>query len=97
MKLCVLLWAVPGQEQQLIEYEDLVLPRLAAYDARVVQRVRSQEAADGPLEVHILDFPSEDALEQYLADPERASWSALRDRSIARSEVLRVEDVGRTP
>ena len=97
MKLCVLLWAVPGQEQQLIEYEDLVLPRLAAYDARVEQRVRSQEAVDGPLEVHILDFPSEDALERYLADPERASWSALRDRSIARSEVLRVEDVGRAP
>ena len=93
MKLCVLLWAVPGQEQQLIEYEDLVLSRLAVYDARVIQRVRSQAAAADPLEVHILEFPSEDALEQYLADPARASWSALRDRSIARSEVLRVEAV----
>ena len=94
MKLCVLLWAVPGREQQLVEYEDRVLPLLAEYDARVIQRVRSQDSGDGPLEVHILEFPSEDAFDGYLADPVRASWSELRDGAVARADVLRVDDVG---
>ena len=93
VKLCVLLWAVPGHEQELIDYEDQVLPLLAAYDARVVQRVRSQEAAANPFEVQILDFPSELALERYMADPVRASLTAARDRAISRTEVLRVDAV----
>jgi hypothetical protein len=93
VKLCILLWAVPGREQQLVEYEDHVLPLLHAYDARVVQRVRSQDAALGPFEVQILDFPSEGAFDRYMADPERASWSVQRDAAIARTEVLRVDAV----
>ena len=31
MLLCVLLWAAPGREQQLVEYEDDVLPLLATH------------------------------------------------------------------
>jgi uncharacterized protein (DUF1330 family) len=94
MLLCVLLWAVPGREQQLIDYEDQVLPLLDAHGGRVVQRVRSQDPASGPLEVHILDFPSEQALDEYMADPKRASRSALRDEAIERTEVYRVDAVG---
>ena len=93
--LLVQLWAVPGNEHLLVEYEDQVLVRLPAHGARVVQRVRSTGEPDGPFETHILQFPSEVALDQYMADPERVALSELRDRAIARTELRRVEIVDR--
>ena len=66
LTLLVQLWARPGNEHLLIEYEDQVLGRLAAYGARICQRVRATDASaaesDGPFEAHVLEFPSEAAL-----------------------------------
>jgi uncharacterized protein (DUF1330 family) len=91
--LLVQLWAVPGNEQLLVEYEDQVLQLLAPHGARVLQRVRAADADDGPLEVHILEFPAEGALDTYMADPERLALADLRERAIARTELVRVEVV----
>ena len=92
--LLVQLWSAPGNEHLLVDYEDQVLRRLGVHGARVVQRVRTKDAPDGPLEAHILEFPSDAALDAYMADPERARLSELRDRAIARTDVLRVDVVG---
>jgi len=101
LTILVQLWAHPGHEQLLIEYEDQVLRRLAAYGARVMQRVRVADAEvgsagerdRGPFEAHVLEFPSDRALAEYMADPERLALSDLRDRAIARTELLRVNVV----
>ena len=87
--LCVLLWAAPGERQALVEYEDRVLRLLSAHRARVLTRVRAVEGQ--PDEVQILEFPSEDALTAFLDDPARAELAGLRERAIARTEVLRVD------
>jgi uncharacterized protein (DUF1330 family) len=92
--LLVQLWSAPGSEHLLIDYEDQVLRRLAAHGARVVQRVRTKDAPNGPFEAQILEFPSDAALDAYMTDPERARLSDLRDRAIARTDVLRVDVVG---
>ena len=86
-------WAVPGHEQLLVEYDDQVLPRLAPHGAKILQRVRAIDANDGPLEAHLLEFPSEDALDAYMADPERLALADLRERAIGRTELVRVEVV----
>jgi uncharacterized protein (DUF1330 family) len=86
--LCVMLWASPDRKQQLAEYEDRVLRRLAPYGARLLTRVSSLEG--GPTEVQVLEFPSEDALEKFQSDPERLALADLRAGSIARTEILRV-------
>jgi uncharacterized protein (DUF1330 family) len=88
LTLCVMVWASPGRTQQLAEYEDRVLTRLAAYGARLLTRVSSLEG--GPTEVQVLEFPSEDALEEFHKDPERLALVGLRNESIARTEILRV-------
>ncbi len=41
----------------------------------------------------MLEFPSEEALEAYLADPRRAALADRRERAVARTEVLRVDVV----
>jgi uncharacterized protein (DUF1330 family) len=93
--LLVQLWARPGKEELLIEYEDRVLDRLATYGARLVQRVRATGAdSDRAFETHVLEFPSEAALDEYMADPQRVALSALRDRAIERTDLVRVAIVG---
>jgi hypothetical protein len=44
--------------------------------------------------VHLLEFPSEVALDAYMTDPERLALSQLRERAIARTALIRVEVVG---
>jgi len=92
---------MPGNEHLLVDYEDQVLDRLPIYGARLVQRVRATDPQSAPFEVHILEFPSEDALSRYMEDPLRRSLSELRERAIAHTDILRVDIVtpgeGRAP
>ena len=88
--LCVLLWAHAGQERALVAYEDAVLQLLPAHGGRALQRARTSDTDDGPLEIHFLTFPSEAALDAYMNDPRRAALTADRERAIARTAVHRV-------
>jgi uncharacterized protein (DUF1330 family) len=95
--LCVLLTPTPGGEARLVEYEDRVLALLPAHGGRVLSRVRRTGDGAGPYEVHVLDLPSEAALEAYLEDPARLALAGLRDLAIAHTELLRVEVVAADP
>jgi uncharacterized protein (DUF1330 family) len=91
LTLCVLLWAREGRETDLARYEDRVLGLLPDHGARLVQRARSAGDRDEPVEVHLLEFPSEHALDSYLNDERRTALSDDRDRAVARTQVLRVD------
>ena len=91
LNLCVLLWANPGAEVALVHYEDRVLELLGAHGGRVLQRVRSDGLYGRPLEVHVLEFPSQAALDGYLGDERRTALASEREVAIARTEVLRVD------
>jgi len=90
LTLCALLWAVPGQERALSDYEDTVLALIPEHGARVVERVIGDGADGTPHEVQIYAFPDPAALEGYLADPRRLALGELRDRVIARTETFPV-------
>ena len=76
--LCVLLWANPDAEAALTRYEEQVLELMADHGARVLQRVRSAGHDGAPTEVQILEYPSEDALEAYVAETSDAlRWQGL--------------------
>jgi uncharacterized protein (DUF1330 family) len=91
IRVCVLLWPKPGAEGALIDYEDRVLMLLADHGGRVLQRART-DASDGmPLEIQILEYPSQAAFDAYVTDGRRAALAAAHDAAIARTEVLPVE------
>jgi uncharacterized protein (DUF1330 family) len=89
--LCVLLWARASHESGLIAYEDRVLELLPDHGGQVLERARTSGAADEPLEVQLLRFPSEDALAGFMHDERRVALSHERETAIARTQVLRVE------
>ena len=92
LTLCVLLYAVPGEEQNLVGYEDQVLALIPRHGGRVTQRVRAIEPG-GPYEVHLIEFPSQAALDAFMADPRRAALADRRDQAIAATTVVRVDQV----
>jgi hypothetical protein len=89
--LCVLLWAREGRAADLVSYEDRVLQLLPDHGGKVLQRARTDGEPGQPLEVQLLQLPSEEALAGYMADERRAALSGDRDAAVDRTEVLRVD------
>lgn len=50
-----------------------------------------------PAEIQFIDFPSQAALDAYMADPRRTALAADRDRAVARTEIIDVELVPLPP
>jgi len=89
--LCVLLWAREGREDAAADYEDRVLTLLPDHGGRVIQRARATAGKGGePAEVQILRFPSQAALDAFMADSRRTALAAERDAAISRTDVLHV-------
>ncbi len=95
--LCVLLWARPGADDGLIAYEDQVLGIAGGHGCRVLQRVRSGGAGGQPLEIQLLEFPSAQALDEFMTDRRRQSLAGERDRVIAKTEIIEVQLVQPDP
>ena len=93
--LSVLLWARPGGEQLLCDYETQVLSLLDRHQGRLLSRVRA--IGDGPSEIQLLEFATEQALIDFQNDPDRLVLSAMRDQAIERTEVVRVKHVSAPP
>jgi uncharacterized protein (DUF1330 family) len=91
LTLCVLLWAHEGSANALIAYEDRVLELARAHGGRLLQRARTDGSYGAPLEIQFLEFPSEEALDDYMRDDRRAALADDRDRAITRTEVMRVD------
>ena len=91
VRLCVLLWPNPGAEAALIAYEDRVLELMGSHGARVLQRARTDGSDGAPLEIQILEYPSQDALDAYIADERRAALAGEREAAIARTDVLPID------
>ena len=92
--LCVLLWARLGKDVELAAYEDAVLALLPDHRGRLLHRVRPVGGRDEPTEVQLLQFPSEAALDAFMADERRTARTDERDAAVDRAEVLRVNVVG---
>ncbi|KAA0108801.1 hypothetical protein [Mycolicibacterium sp. P9-22] len=87
----VFLWAHPGMEQALSDYEDAVLSLVPEHGGTVVHRAWTDGAEGRPLEIQLFEWASPAAMDGYMADPRRTALSAQRDRAIARTEIVPVQ------
>jgi hypothetical protein len=80
----------PAGVEVFQRFESIVLPLMPRYGGRLDRRLRS---ADGRVELHILSFPSHDALDAYKADPIRVEHLHLLAEAGAVAELLELADV----
>lgn len=73
-------------------YESFVLPLLPKYGATLDRRLRT---GDGTIEIHVMTFPSAEALDAYRTAPVRVQHLHLLEGSGAVSELVEVTDVAR--
>src|SRR5262245_22384616 len=74
-------------------YEAAVLPLLLRHGGRLERRLRHRDVEGSWVEVHVVSFADETGLGSYRADPDRARHAGVLERSGARMELLRVEDL----
>ena len=84
VKLLFIARVPPEGVADFVAYESSVLALLPAHGGSLEQRFRS---CDGCLEVHVLRFPSADALASYRSDPRRSALAPALERSGATTEL----------
>jgi hypothetical protein len=92
--LDVRLTYVPGQESDGADYERTVLGIWRAHGGEVLAAFRPAAYSDGSRaadEVQHLRIPSRAQLDAYMVDPRRVALAAVRDRTIASTEVVMSE------
>ena len=87
----VFLWSHPGMEEALAAYEDAVVALVGEHGGTVLQRARSDGAADQPLEIQLYQWESQTAMDSFMSDPRRTALAADRDQAIARTEIVPVQ------
>ena len=94
LHLDVRLTYVPGQEADGADYERAVLQIWREHGGEVLAAFRPAPWTDGSRaadEVQHLRIPSRAQLDAYMVDPRRTALAAVRDRTIATTEVVMSE------
>jgi uncharacterized protein (DUF1330 family) len=90
ISLCVLLWPKSGMEEALHAYEDTVLRLVEEHGGHLLQRATTDGSEGRPLEIQMITFESQDALDGYMGDERRLALAEERDRAVARTELMPV-------
>jgi|SRR5215207_5069897 len=94
--LVVHLTYVIGQEAEGAEYERTVLSHWREHGGDVIAAFRPAAWADGTRaadEVQLLRIPSREQLDAYLADARRVALAQVRERSIAKTDLIMSEEL----
>lgn len=83
-----LIFLYEGKEEVLEEFEAFALPLMRKYDGKLLHRIRPEASAfiagepEKPYEIHIITFPSEEKLAQFLKDESRVQFLHLKEEAV---------------
>jgi uncharacterized protein (DUF1330 family) len=90
-----LVYIHPGKERVFDEFEALAIPLIGKHGGELLLRLRPNpegviaRSIDLPYEIHLVRFPSDEALAGFTADPERQGFLHLKNDSVRSSLVVR--------
>ena len=85
----------PGREVEFRQFEveaARIMKKYGGQIERVIRPTASGAAEALPHEIHIVTFPSREQFAAYRADQDLASFAALRQVAIARTDVVMGEE-----
>jgi len=77
-----------GQENVFHQFEDIAIPAILRYNGRLLFRIRPTESTfiehniEKPYEIHLVEFDTEQDIENFQNDEERKKFLHLKDQSI---------------
>jgi uncharacterized protein (DUF1330 family) len=94
--LVVVLYVNEGQEAAFAQFEAIAADIMRSHGGRIARAVRCAEVSSGaraPYEIHLVEFPSEEAFLGYRRDSRLAAHSGLRAQAICKTEIWTGWDV----
>ena len=77
-----------GQENVFHQFEDIAIPAISRYNGRLLFRIRPTESTfiehniEKPYETHLVEFDTEQDIENFQNDEERKKFLHLKDQSL---------------
>jgi hypothetical protein len=90
-----LVYIHPGKEHVFDEFEAVAIPLIGKHGGELLLRLRPTPecviagSMDLPYEIHLVRFPSDEALASFTADPQRQGLLRLKNDSVRSSLVVR--------
>lgn len=90
-----LIYVQPGQEQVFHDFEAVAIPLIGKYRGELQLRLRPPVSAvieasiESPYEIHLVRFPAEHDLQEFMQDEERKKFLHLKERSIRASVLIK--------
>ena len=82
------LWVRSGKRVEFDAFEKQAFTIMRDHGAEIIEiRAGDTKQPDGPDEIHVLRFPSQQALDSYRTDDRLTALAVLRDQSIAKTEI----------
>lgn len=97
--MAVTLWVHRGKEIEFGRFEETSLAIAARHSGRLLQAARLSPAASGeetPYEFHLLAFKGSEEFADFRSDPESVALNSLRQRLIAKVEIVAGDEVDLT-
>jgi len=89
-----LIYIQEGQENVFNQFEDIAIPIISKYNARLLLRIRPDKnsfidySIDKPYEIHLVEFDSEQDFKNFMQDEERKKFLHLKEQSIKASILI---------
>jgi uncharacterized protein (DUF1330 family) len=83
-----LIYIKEGQETIFHQFEDVAIPIIAKYNGKLLFRIRPTKESfiehhiDKPYEIHLVEFETNQDLENFSRDEERKKFLHLKEQSI---------------
>ena len=83
-----LIYIKEGQENIFHQFEDVAIPIIAKYNGKLLFRIRPDRESfiehhiDKPYEIHLVEFETNQDLENFNLDEERKKFLHLKEQSI---------------
>ena len=90
-----LIYIRPGKEESFHEFEDMAIPLIAKYNGKLLLRIRPADAdviernMEAPYEVHLVQFPSEEDIENFMHDDSRTKFLHLKEDSVQSAILIK--------
>lgn len=89
-----LIYIIEGEEDTFNEFESIAIPTIEKHNGRLTLRIRPKQTSiiesniENPYEIHLVEFNSQEDLDNFKNDKERENFLHLKEKSVRTSILI---------